>query len=428
MKRYFLIVITLISSIGVSQAQQRLSLSEAMEYAAKNRYDAQANRIDIDIAENGVNQARNEWIPEITANGKVLYNARLQTMIFDNGQEFLMGTKNLTTFSLELNQPIYKPGLSTDIKINKAVLSRQGEVLYQKENYIKTHVVEAYLNVILHGQQLELSRVSTERHKSYFDLAKDKMELGTILESEFLQTQTDYENARIDLQKMQQTYDLAIKALKYHLNLPDTETLILTDSLSVLLNNNPMQAWNVSIEDRPELRQLYFSQQENDLRLKKSSRTWIPTISLIANHTTEFQASNFNYSKQFWFPYNYVGIKASSPFSNLVKLGANRREYILKSSQLAMQYNQKKDEISYEIDKCNTQLLNATKNIRATTHTLNLSKELYYRKLSVYRLGTITYSALLDAESSVNTAEQNYITAVYDYLIAYYNYKKETAF
>jgi outer membrane protein TolC len=91
-----------------------------------------------------------------------------------------------------------------------------------------------------------------------------------------------------------------------------------------------------------------------------------------------------------------------------------------------MQYNQKQHDINYEVDKCNTELLNATGNIRTTTRTLDLSKELYSGQLAVYRLGTITYSALLDAESSVNTAEQNYITAVYDYLIAYYNYKKVT--
>jgi len=426
MKRYFFIMIALISSVGISQAQQRLSLAEAMEYATKSRYDAQANRIDIDLAENAVNQARNEWIPEITATGQVLYNVKLQTMIFDSGEEFQMGTKNLTTLGLELNQPLYKPGLTTDIKINKAALSVQKEVLREKENDIKMYVVEAYLNVILREQQLELSRTSTERYKSYFDLAKDKMELGTILESELLQAQTDYENARTELQKVEQTYDLAMKALKYHLNLPDTETLILTDSLSVLLNDNPMQVWNTTIEDRPELRELYYSGQENDLRLKKSSMTWAPTISLVANYTTEFQASNFNYSRQLWFPYNYVGIKASFTLSNLFKLGANRREYKLKSSQLAMQYNQKKHDISYEIDKCNTELLNATGNIRATTRTLDLSKELYSGQLAIYRLGTITYSALLDAESSVSTAEQNYITAVYDYLIAYYNYKKVT--
>lgn len=428
MKKYIFIIIALLGCTWLSQAQQKISLNEAMEYAVKNRYDVQANKIDIDLAENAVSQSCNQWIPEITATGEMLYNAKLQTMIFDTGEEFQMGTKNLTTLSLELNQPIFKPGLSTDIKINKAALSAQKEVLRESENNIQLYVVEAYLNVILREQQLKLSEENTGRYGSYFDLAKDKMQLGTILESELLQTRTDYENALTDRQKAQQNYDLAMKALKYQLNMPDAGELILTDSLPTLLNNNPLQVFQTNIEDRPELKQLYYSRQENDLRLRKSSQAWLPTLSLVANYTTEFQASNFNYSQKLWFPYNYVGLKVSFPLSNTFKLRTDRREFKLKASQLEMQYNQKQHDLNYEVDKCNTELLNASGNISSTTKTLNLSKELYSQQLAIYKLGTISYSTLLDAESSVNTAQQNYITAVYDYLIAYYNFKKIMTF
>ncbi len=427
-RQFFIIIVILLSCIQLSQAQQRLSLADAVEYAAKNRYDAQANKFDIELAQNAVSKSRNEWIPEITANGEVLYNAQLQTMIFDNGEEFKMGTKNLTTLSLELSQPIFKPGLSTDIKINKATLSVKKEVLQEKKTNIKIYVIEAYLNVILREQQLKLSEENTERYKSYFDLTQNKIQLGTILESELLQAQTDYENSQTNLQKAQQNYTLAVKALKYHLNMPDSEKLVLTDSLSVLLNNNPMQIRNTNAEDRPELRQIYYSQQENDLWLKKTSMMWLPTILLMANYTTEYQASNFRFSQKLWFPYNYIGLKASFPLSNIFKLRTDRREYQLKSSQLSMQYNQKLHDINYERDKYNTELLNAFGNINSTTKTLNLSKELYSQQLAVYKLGTISYSALLDIKSSVNTAEQNYITAIYEYLIAYSNYTKATGF
>ncbi len=426
MKRYFLIIISVLGFAQLSQSQQKLSLADAVDHAVKNRYDAQANKIEIDLAENAVSKSRNEWIPEITANGEMRYNARLQTMIFDNGEEFHMGTKNLTTLGIELSQPIFKPGLSTDIKINNAALSVQKEVLLEKDNNIKMYVVEAYLNAILREQQLKLNAESTDRYESYFDLAKDKMQLGTILESELLQTQTDYENAQVDLQKAKQNYDLAMNALKYQLNIPGAEKLILTDSLSVLLDNNPMQVLHANIQDRPELKQLYYSQHENDLKLERSNMMWLPTVSLTANYTTEFQASNFNYSKKLWFPYNYVGLKARFPLSNIFKLSANRRGFQLKSSQLTMQYNQKQSELVYEIDKCNTELHNTSENISSTMRALTLSKELYNQQLVTYKLGTITYSTLLDAESSVRTADRNYITAVFDYLIAYYNYKKAT--
>jgi outer membrane protein TolC len=423
-RQFFIIIASLLGCVQVNYAQQKLSLIDAVKYAAKNRYDAQANKLAIDLAENAVSKSRNEWIPELTASGEVLYNSQLQTMIFDNGEEFKMGTKNLTTLSLNLSQSIFKPGLNTDIKISKAALSVQKEALREKESSIKIYVVEAYLNVILRERQLSLSKDNTERYKSYFDLAQDKMQLGAILESELLQAQTDYENSRINLQKAAQSYALAMKALKYHLNMPDSEELILTDSIPALLNNNPVQAWNTSIEDCPELKQLYYSQQENDLRLKKSGMMWLPTLSVVANYTTEYQADNFRFSQKYWFPYNYIGLKANFPLSNLLKRHTDRREYQVKSSQLSMQYNQKWHDINYEMEKYHTELTNASGNINSTTRTLDLSKELYSQQLAIYRLGSITYSTLLDTESSVNTAEQNYIIAFYEYLVAYANYTK----
>jgi outer membrane protein TolC len=371
MKRYFFTVIILLGYVQLIQAQQRLSLAGAVEYAAKNRYDAQANRIDIDLAENAVRKSRNAWIPELTATGEVLYNAQLQTMIFGDGEVFKMGTKNLTTLGIDLSQPVFKPGLSADIKISKAALSAQKEALREKENDIKLCVVEAYLNVILREQQLKLSEANAGRYKSYFELAQDKKRLGAILESELLQTQTDYENARTNLQKARQSYVLAVKTLKYHLNMPDSEALVLTDSLSVLLNDNPVQMQNTNAEDRPEVKQIYYSRQENDLRLKKSNMMWLPTISFVVNYTTQYQADNFRFSQKFWYPYNYFGMKAGFPLSDIFKLRADRREYKLKSSQLSMQYSQKLRDVNYERDKYSTELLNALGNVKSTAQTLN---------------------------------------------------------
>lgn len=421
MKRYLFIIIVFLSCIQLSEAQQKISLSDAVEYAVKNRNDIQANKIDVSLAENAIAKSRNEWIPEITANGELLYNTQLQTMVFDSGEKFQMGTKNLTSVSFNLNQPIFKPGLSTDIKINKATLLVQREVFQEKEHNIRLYVVEAYLNVIFREQQLRVIEESTKRYESYFNLAKDKIQLGTILETELLQAQTDYENALINKQKAVQNLDLAEKALKYQMNISDEEKLVLTDSLSVLVNNNLMKS---NIQDRPELKQIYYSQQENNMKLRKSSLMWLPTISLVANYTTEFQSSNFNYSQKLWFPYNYVGVKASFSLSSMFKLHTDRREFKLKATQLMMQYEQKKHDLNYEVDKCNIELLNAFNNIGSTEKSFNLGKKLYSQQLAVYKLGTITYSTLLDAESSVSTAELNYITAIYDYLVAYYNYKK----
>ena len=434
MKKQIIMTIVLFIPYMAGKAQQtnKLSLNEAIEYAVKNRFDAQANQIDVALSENAITKSRNEWLPKITANGELLYNTKLQTMIFDEGngnmQEVQTGTKNQSTFSLDLSQTIYKPGLNSDVKINKVEKLLQKEKLNEKENNIKIAVVEGYLNLILKEQQLNLSKENTARFKAYLDIAKDREHLGTILNADLLKAQTDYENALITEKQSTHNYSLAVDALKYQLNLDKNTTLVMSDSLSVLLNNHPVQIRNIEVTERPELKQLYFAQKENELRLKKTNAMWLPTVSFVGNYTTQFLSSGFDYSGSFWFPYNYIGVKASFPVSDLLKLHTNSKEYRLKSTQIRLQFNQKQHELIYEVDKCNTELENTFENIGSTTKNLTLSRELFKQQLSAYKLGTITYGVLLDAETSVNTTEQNYIKSVYDYLIAFFNYKKASDF
>jgi outer membrane protein TolC len=107
---------------------------------------------------------------------------------------------------------------------------------------------------------------------------------------------------------------------------------------------------------------------------------------------------------------------------------ANKREFHLKASQLEMQYQQELQDLNYEITKNRTEILNTTGNIQSAENSLSLSRTLWQSQFNNYKLGTVTYSAILDAAATVNTAEQSYVKAVYNYLMAYYNFKKMNGF
>jgi outer membrane protein TolC len=80
MKKQIIMTIVLFIPYMAGKAQQtnKLSLNEAIEYAVKNRFDAQANQIDVALSENAITKSRNEWLPKITANGELLYNTKFR--------------------------------------------------------------------------------------------------------------------------------------------------------------------------------------------------------------------------------------------------------------------------------------------------------------------------------------------------------------
>lgn len=435
-ERIIIVMGMLIAATSHSQTStpKQLSLAQAMQTAIERRYDVRANQLDVDIAANRISKTKNEWLPTLKADGEVRYNAQLQTMILDGfgsdggKQKIEVGTTNFTTLSMDLSQTIYKPGLKADINIAKAERKAEQEKTAEKENTIRMQVAEAYLNVILKQQQLQLAGENTQRYKEYLDVSSGRKRLGTILETDLLKAQTDLGNAKLTEKESVQNYDLAMNALRDQMNLNDDIPLVLTDSLQTLINTHQLTDYKVNMEGRPELKQLVFSKEANDLKIKKEACKWTPTLSLTGNYTTLYQAGDFKYIGSMWTPYNYIGVKASLPITELFTRSANKKEFQLKASQLQMQYQQKQQDLNYEAAKNKTELWNSTSNIQSAENSLTFSRALRQNQLNNYKLGTVTYSSILDAEATINTAEQNYVKAVYNYLLAFYNFKKLNGF
>ncbi|SFW26635.1 TolC family protein [Chitinophaga sancti] len=418
MKKIIILLLVAVNSYG----QTGISLNAALETGLRNRFDVQANKLDVVLAKNNITRSREAWLPDLRANGEVRYNTKLETMVLDgfNGagsEKIEVGTKNWTMYSLELSQPLFKPGLKIDTKIATMEVQEEQAKELEKELSIRNKIVEAYLNVILKQQELRLVQESANRFREYLNVSLDKERLHTILASDVLKARTDYENAGISLQDAQQQYEGAIRALKYQLNI-DTD-LVLTDSLETL---QAAQLVVFNIEDRPELMRLSFMKRTNQLRVQKSNLLWLPSVSFIGNYTSQFQSARFDYSKPLWSPYNYIGLKASLPLTELFK--KSRREYTIRAKQIQLQYDQQKADLGYEYSKIETDLVNNKGNIMAAKNNLALAGSLYDSQLALYKLGTVSYSTLLDTETSVNTAAKNYIKAVYNYLVSYYNFRR----
>src|SRR5699024_7181257 len=96
------------------------------------------------------------WIPKIEAEGKIQYNTQLSPTYvpegfagFDEAGLLNLGAKNQSTFGLSLTQPIFKPGINTDIKIAKTQQQMSQEQLQGFKTEVKYNIAKAYLNVLL---------------------------------------------------------------------------------------------------------------------------------------------------------------------------------------------------------------------------------------------------------------------------------------
>jgi outer membrane protein len=230
MKKIIIIALALLSFQGYAQqapTNLEVSLQEAIDLGLKNRFDVQADKYNLIMADNEIGKSKKEWIPEISASGNMRYSPQMQATYIPAGYFgneaglVALGAKSTSVFGLDLNQTIYKPGINSDIKIAKNELQIEKERNRQSENTIKEQIAYAYLSVVLRELQSTIAAADEQRYKEYEQVAEGKMKAGSLLENDFLKAKLDYENAKVETQKATQNYQLALDNIKYQMNIPE---------------------------------------------------------------------------------------------------------------------------------------------------------------------------------------------------------------
>ncbi|MGO4292505.1 TolC family protein [Chitinophaga sp. RAB17] len=432
MKRFFLMIL---SGIALNAGAQtggpvNVSLQQAINMGLANRYDMQANKYNITLADNALQKSKKEWLPDIGADGNIRYNTQLQATFIppgfgglDKAELLALGAKNATILGIELQQPILQPTLNTDIKIARNNLAMQKEKNRSDEINIKIQIATAYYNVLLKGLQQHIARQDEQRFHEYYTLAAGKYHQGALIETDYLRAQLDYENAKITTVSATQNYALAMNGLKYQVNIPVTDSLTLTDTLGI--NETPAIPGNDDYLSRTEIRQLQLEQQDIQLQLRKARQFAIPSISVMANYSQQYLYNDFNYTQhEWWSPFSYAGMKISIPISGNIKNQHNIRNYQLKTQQATAQLQQQTADVLFDIQQASTELNNALLNMQTTRRNYDLSEKIYQQQQKEFALGSFAYNNLLETERSISSVEQQYIKTQYDYLMAQIKYKK----
>ncbi|MEI3800244.1 MULTISPECIES: TolC family protein [unclassified Chitinophaga] len=434
MKRLFLIILCCIpAGVGAQNAAPlKLSLQQALDMGLANRYDMQANKYNITIADNALKKSRQEWLPDIHAEGNVRYNTQLQATFvppgfggLDKAELLALGAKNATILGIELDQPILQPTLLTDIKIARNNLALQQEKNRADEINIKVQIATAYYNVLLKDLQQTIAARDEQRFHEYYTLAAGKYKQGALIETDYLRAQLDYDNAKITTTTARQNYVLAVNGLKYQLNMPGSGDITLTDTLGGGTAAVPLSSENY--QNRTEIKQLKLQQQDDQLQLRKARQYSIPTVSVMANYSQQYLYNDFKYTQgEWWSPFSYAALKINVPISGNIKNQRQIKNYQLKTQQTTAQLQQKTADVRYDILQAGTELNNALLNMQTTRKNYDLSEKIYRQQQQEFAVGSFAYNNLLETERSISTAEQQYIKAQYDYLMAQINYNKAT--
>ena len=425
------IILLLVCTIGITaNAQvQTLTLKDALNYALENKADAKKSKLSIENNEYQIEEIRSRALPQISANGSLIYNPILQTNILDGamfgqpGQsiQVAFGQKWTSGAGISLSQALFDQSVFTGLRAAQTTrefyqinnqLTEEQVIERVANNYYSVYVLRERLT-LLDSNYVNTAKVRKIVQGQFDNGLAKKIDLDRIVVKMY-NIDTDREQVRNQVQ-------LQENALKFYMGMPiETKIEIPRTQFEVtpqVLTEAPNTA------NRSEF--LLLKKQEELLVFNKKATEalYYPTLNLVAGYNYIGQGPEmplFGKPKDgvYWSDYSAIGLNLHVPIFTGFGTRAKVRQADVEIRSL--QEDIKDTKLSLDLDYRNAmaQIENNLITINNQKENMRLAREILSDTKNNYLQGLASLTDLLDAENESLEAQNNFTRAVLNYKIA----------
>ena len=216
-------------SITELQAQETVTLKQAIEYALQNKAEAQNAKLDVRNADYQIMEAKAGALPKINGVANLTYNPILQSTALDVGafsggpsniQLITMGQKWNAGAGVQLSQALFNQQVFVGLKAAKSTKEFYQLNAQLTEEQIIERVSNAYFQVFTIQQKketLESSYSSTEKARN---IIKSLYDNGLAKKVDLDRTNVNLTNISTVLKQQQNAINQAENALKFYMGMP----------------------------------------------------------------------------------------------------------------------------------------------------------------------------------------------------------------
>lgn len=431
-KQLFTLAFFILSFIGVSQAQETLTLQEALNYALNNSEAVRKAKLDILKGDYQIKEVRAGALPQIDGTATLTNNVLAQQFIlpaeFMGGEpgEFIAVKAGTTWSSLaqvQLNQQLFNQQVFTGLKAAKSTKEYYTMAAKVAEENLLQQVASNYYQVIITREQLAVVDANIERNKTLEKTVSSQYEIGLARKIDLDRVKVNSSNLQSQKEQLLNAVAQQENLLKYYMGMPVTQRIIIPQTSLEELEET---ANNLIAENNFDLNNLssylVLKEQEELLGFQKRAieAEFYPSLSLGANYMYNTQSNDFNLYTKNALNYDMSAITltlripifdggARSSRLKQASIDIQKLQEDIKNSSNALQ-------MAYENAKI--QINNSLSTIETQNQNKILAEEVYNSTKNNYNNGLASLTDLLTAETELVTAQNSYNQALLNYKIA----------
>ena len=418
MKKIILIISLTIFNFSTVFA---VTLYDALNQTYKNNIQLNAERENIKVSEEDLNISKADYKPSLTLSGsKSLEETNKLTN--QSGGDATVNDVNPLTTSIKLEHTILDYGRDLSYEKNLVGLDLAKAKLIKKEQDILHKAIEAFTNLILAREKLNINSKNLNLLIRQVENDKIRRDRGQITNTDLAQSESSLAGAQAQFAKAKS--DLLISKLNYENiigKISDPNELQKNSNAIVSIPNTLDEAINLSKQNNPDIliAKLDLEKSEKDLAISESDLKPTASLSLERSYSDDLTSTIDEREK------DTLKATLSWPFYS----GGKKRSKINKNSNLTIQKRLLLDDV---VRTNETNVASAWSSLESSESFLNSVKvqvgasQIAYEGVTAeYERGSRTTldviqsnALLLSAQISLANSEKNYLMAQYNLLRA----------
>ncbi len=398
-----------------------VTLYDALNQTYQNNIQLNAERENIKASEEDVNISKADYKPSLTLSGSKSIEDTNKLTNQSGGDAIISDVDPLTT-SIKLEQTILDFGRDITLKKNITALDLAKAKLVKKEQDILHSAINAFTNLILTRETLEINEQNLNLLIRQVENDKIRRDRGQITNTDLAQSESSLAGAQAQFAKSKS--DLLISKLNYENiigKINDPKQLQKNSNAIIGIPRTLNEALNLSKQNNPDIliAKLDLEKSEKDLAISESDLKPTASLSLQRSYTDDLNAT-VDEKEQ-----DILKATLSWPFYS----GGKKRSTINKNSNLT---TRKRLLLDDAVRTNETNVASAWSSLQSSESFLSSVKiqvrssqiayegiAAEYERGSRNTLDVIQSNALLlSAQISLANSEKNYLMAQYNLLKA----------
>ncbi|WP_297681261.1 TolC family outer membrane protein [uncultured Candidatus Pelagibacter sp.] len=418
MKKLLIIISLTVFSFSNAMA---VTLYDALNQTYQNNIQLNAERENVKVSEEDINISKADYKPTIKLSGsKSIENTNKLTN--QSGGDASINDVNPFTTSIKLEQTILDYGRTLAVEKNITALDLAKAKLIKKEQEVLHSAIDAYSNLILAREKLNINRKNLNLLRRQVENDKIRLDRGRITITDLAQSESSFAGAQA--QFTQAKSDLLIAKLIYENiigKISNPNQLQKKTKSIVKIPNSLNEAINLSKQNNPDIKIAKFDleQSRKDVEISKSDLKPTASLSLERSYSDDLSSTVDQREKDVLkatvsWPF-YTGGKTQSTINKKSNL-TTRKRLLLDD---AVRTNETNVASAWSSLESSRGFLNSVKVQVRAAQIANDGITAEYERGSRTTLDVIqSNSLLLSAQISLASSEKNYLMAQYNLLKA----------